>query len=207
MSKKTKLIIIAAITLIILSWAGWELFKPKPKDSYNQQEISIKQADIPKIETKTYEDWSGFTFNYPSNLTVKEVELDNPQVYSSLEIYGSDGKKMTIRVSDTTETNLADWQKNFIAANAVKKIDQTKVDDLDAVTMQSGAPAMITTIAINNGILYRLESQFDNGFWDRVHADLTESFKFNNTVQNEAASAEAPASQNETITLVEEAIE
>ena len=105
------------------------------------------------------------------------MELDNPQVYSSLEIYGSDGKKMTIRVSDTTETNLADWQKNFIAANAVKKIDQTKVDDLDAVTMQSGAPAMITTIAINNGILYRLESQFDNGFWDRVHADLTESFK------------------------------
>jgi hypothetical protein len=206
MSKKTKLLIFALLALIILGWTGWLLFKPKTDDSFNKQEVSIKQTEIPDVSAKKYEDWAGFSFDYPSNLTIKEVELDNPQVYSSLEIYGTDAKKITVRITDTNIANLSDWQKAFIATNAVKKIDQTKLDDLDAVRLQYGAPALIATVALKNGVLYQIESTLDSGFWDRAHADLVESFKFTNT-DGQPISSQTNSTTGETIILVEEVVE
>ncbi len=204
MSKNTKLAVFAILTLIVFGFAGWMLFRPKTKDNFSSQEISIKQAEIPDYTAKKYEDWAGFSFDYPGNLTVKEIELDNPDIYSSLEIYGSDAKKMTVRVSDTKIASLADWQKSFAAANAVKKIDQARLDDLDAVTLQYGAPAAMVTAALKDGVLYQIDHLADNGFWDRAHSDLVDSFKFTTSIGNKPAAA---ATTNEAITLVEEAVE
>jgi len=207
-SKSTKLIILGLLIIGVLGWAGWQLFKPKAENSFSQTEISIKQADIPDVNTVSYEDWSGFRFSYPDILTVKEVELDNPGIYSSLEISGTDGKKLTIRVADTQIANLIDWQKTFNQQNSVRKIDQTTLADLPALKLQYGAPEMMLTVAIDSGIIYQIESLADDGFWNRTHADLVASFQFTNV--EGPASAEAMAgkpSQGDAITLIEETIE
>jgi len=115
-SKQIKWIAAVLIFLATTGWAWWQL-KPKNKE-IPQQEINIKQAEIPQAETVTYEDWSGFKFDYPDILTIKEVELDNPEVYSSLEISGTDGKRLMIRVSDTQMTDLVEWQKSFNRQNS-----------------------------------------------------------------------------------------
>jgi len=204
-SKKSKLIVLGLLTLSVLAAAGWLLFKPQTQDSFSQKEISIKQADIPDVNTALYEDWSGFKFTYPDILTVKEVELDNPNIYSSLEISGGDAKRLNVKVADTQIGGLIDWQKTFNQQNSVRKIDQTTLADLPALKLQYGAPEMILTVAIDNGIIYQIESLADDGFWNRTHEDLVASWQFTNT--GGAASAEATASQGGAITLIEETVE
>lgn len=207
-SKKTKVIIAVLTTAGILSWAGWQLFKPKPNDNFSQKEISIKQADIPKVETVIYRDWAGFEFEYPNILTIKEVELDNPYVYSSLELESTDGKKMNIRISDTQVADLIGWQKIFNQENSVRKIDQTTLGNFPAAKLQYGAPEMITVVAINDKILYQLETQADAGFWNRTIDDVVTSFRLtNNAAASPAAASTGAATANESITLIEETIE
>lgn len=193
------------LALSVLAAAGWLLFKPQTRDSFSQKEISIKQADIPDVNAALYEDWSGFKFTYPDILTVKEVELDNPRVYSSLEISGADAKRLTVRVADTEIANLTDWQKDFNQQNSIRKIDQTALADLPALRLQYGAPEMLLTVAINSGVIYQIESLADDGFWNRTHEDLVSSWQFTNMAGADAA--ETPSSQSETITLIEETVE
>jgi hypothetical protein len=206
MSKKIKFGLIAGITLITLSWAGWQLLKPQPNNnSYTQKEISIKQTEIPNIKTLTYRDWSGFQFDYPSILTVKEVELDNPAVYSSLEISGSDGKKLTVRVSDTSLTDLVAWQQQFSKKNSISEIDQTMLADIPAIKIRSATPTKMLTVAVAKGINYEIASEVDDGFWDQTHEDLVASWQFLAPETDEATATEA--APDETITLVEETLE
>src|SRR3989344_2162831 len=202
MSKPVKLIAAGLIVLATAGWAWWQL-KPKPKVSTAQKEISIKPADLPTVSTTSYEDWSGFKFDYPDILTVKEIELDNPQVYSSLELTSTDGKRLTIRVTDADAVNLLDWQKTFNRQNSVRTIDQTTLAGLPAIRLQYGAPEMVLTAAIDQGIIYQVQSNADDGFWDRTHDDLTSTWQFTNTaVSDQPASAEAPT--GDTVILVEE---
>lgn len=203
-SKQIKWIAAGIILLATAGWTWWQL-KSKTKETNTQKEINIKPAELPKVETTVYEDWSGFKFDYPNILTVKEVELDNPQVYSSLEISGADGKRLTVRVSDTQAANLIDWQKSFNQQNSVRKIDQTSLANLPGLKLQFGAPEMFLTVAIDSGIIYEVQSTADDGFWDRTHNDLVTSWQFTNTATSQPASAEAPA--GEAVTLVEEIVE
>lgn len=202
-SKKIAVIGIIGLIVITVAWAGWQIFKPAAKDSFTQKEISIKQAEIPDVNTLTYDDWSGFSFSYPSIVAVKEVELDNPQVYSSLELSGSDGRRLTVKVADTQIASLIDWQKIFNQQNSVRKIDQTTLAGLPALRLSYGAPEMLVTVAIDSGILYQIENQSDDGFWNRTHDDLVTSFKFTAP----APASGGGASGNEAITLVEETVE
>ncbi|MDZ4229222.1 MAG: hypothetical protein U1C50_03115 [Patescibacteria group bacterium] len=201
-SKKIWLILIGGLIVLTLVWAWWQL-KPKAKDSFTDKEISIKQADIPEMETVLYEDWAGFKFDYPSILTVKEIELDNPNIYSSLELFGSDAKRLTVRVSDSQIASLIDWQKSFNLQNSVRKIDQTTLADLPALHLQYGAPEMMMTVALSDGIIYEVLSPADDGFWDRTHEDLVSSWQFTTSVTPDVAGS----SGNDTITLIEETVE
>lgn len=196
-SKQIRWITAGIILLATAGWAWWQL-KPTTKDTNTQKEINIQPAELPKVETTTYNDWSGFKFDYPNILTVKEVELENPQVYSSLEISGADGKRLTVRVSDTQTANLIDWQKSFNQQNSVRKIDQASLANLPGLKLQFGAPEMFLTVAIDNGIIFEVQSTADDGFWDRTHNDLVASWQFSNPGE---------ASQNDAVTLVEETVE
>lgn len=206
-SKKVVLVLVLGLITATLGWTGWMLWHPRPKDDFSQKEISIKQADVPGAATVTYNDWSGFKFDHPDSLTVKEVELDNPSVYSSLEIYGSDAKKLTIRLADTQAADLTAWQKNFMQQNSVRKIDQTSLGDLPALSLRYGAPENRLTVAVDSGIIYQITSQTDNGFWDRTHEDLVSSWTFTNTVTSGQPAAPANTGEDETITLIEETVD
>lgn len=191
---------VAAATL---GWAWWQLRPKSPPPPPAQKEISIKQADIPDVTTVTYDDWSGFRFDYPDILTVKEVELDNPRIYSSLELAGSDSQRLNIRISDTAVAGLTEWQKEFNRQYSVRKINQTTLAGLPALRLNFGAPEKLLTVAIDNGIIYTIESQADSGFWNRTHEDLIASWQF---TQSQPAAA-AAGNENEEIILIEEAVE
>jgi len=113
MSKKTR-VLIGLFTMLVIGGGSFYILKPsKTNKNLVEKEISIKQAEVAKLETKEYEDYAGFKFSYPGDLKVFEVEIDNNSVYSSLEIRSSKGGKVLLRVADTSFKTLKDWQKDF----------------------------------------------------------------------------------------------
>lgn len=195
---------IIGLIVIVVSGVGFWLVKPKEKDSFVEKEISIKQAQPEPLKDLSYEDSSGFSFMYQSDLKIQEVEIDDKTVYSSLEITGSQPGKLTLRISDTNFTNLNDWLKNFEGKNIITDLRNDHWADLMTTEFTYGVPKLRKTTAIENKILYSLEAPADDGYWDKIRELILTSFKFDtpmantntNNLQNEA-----------TVVLLEEKIE
>jgi len=202
MSKKVKLVVMFLI-VIVIGTGTWLLLKPKAKNNFVEREISIKQAEVAKPKTLTYEDASGFSFDYSSDLTVQEVELDDNTVYSSLELLGSDPGKLTIRISDTQFPDLKAWQKDLETKQVINEVRPVNWDDLSAVEFSYGAPKLRKTAAVDSKVIYELEAPADNGYWDKMRESILLSFKFNPAVFGQAATE----TDNEEVVLLEEVIE
>lgn len=202
MSKKIKLVIVSLLTMVITA-GTWLLLKPKTKDSFVEREISIKQAEVEKPQVLTYEDASGFKFDYSSDLTIQEVELDNNSVYSSLELLSSDPGKLTIRISDTGFPDLTTWQKEFETKNIINEVVSANWDDLTAIEFSYGAPKLRKTVAVDSNIIYELESPADNGYWDKIRGSILSSFKFQLPTEVETLTK----NDNQEVILIEETME
>lgn len=202
MSKKVKLVVIVLIVIVIAAGA-WLLLKPKAKDNFVEREISIKQAEVEKSKTLTYEDTSGFSFDYSSDLTVQEVELDNNMVYSSLELSGSEPGKLTIRISDTQYPDLKTWQKDFETKQVINEVRPVNWDDLKAVEFSYGAPKLRKTAAVDNKVIYELEAPADDGYWDKIRESVLLSLKFNPAVFGQTTTE----TDNQEVVLLEEKVE
>ncbi|MBU1323043.1 hypothetical protein KKE48_02670 [Patescibacteria group bacterium] len=201
MSKKVKLVVILLI-VIVIGGGVWLLLKPKAKDNFVEREISIKQAGIEKGKTLTYEDTSGFSFDYPSDLTVQEIELENNTVYSSLELLGSEPGKLTIRISDTQYPDLKTWQKDLETKEVINEVRPVNWDDLTAVEFSYGAPKLRKTAAVDSKVIYELEAPADNGYWDKIRESILSSLKFDQSVF-----INQPTSVDDEVILLEEVIE
>ncbi|MEA3355246.1 MAG: hypothetical protein U9Q63_02045, partial [Patescibacteria group bacterium] len=97
MSKKIKIFIVA-IVVLLLGGGSYILLRPKNKSGFVEREISIKQTEVPTIETMVYKDSAGFSFEYPSLLKVNEVEIDDDSIFSSLELVDNNKKKLIVKV-------------------------------------------------------------------------------------------------------------
>ena len=207
MSKKVKLVVIVLIVIVIAAVA-WLLLKPKAKDNFVEREISIKQAEVEKPKTLTYEDTSGFSFDYSSDLTVQEVELDDNTVYSSLELSGSEPGKLTIRISDTQFPDLKTWQKDLETKQVINEVRSVNWDDLKAVEFSYGAPKLRKTVAVDNKVIYELEALADNGYWDKMRESILVSLKFDQSAFKPATSGESTTeTDNQEVVLLEEKVE
>lgn len=178
------------------------MLKPKTKDSFVEREISIKQAGVEPGEVLTYEDSSGFSFDYSSDLTVQEVELDDNTVYSSLELLGSEPGKLTIRISDTRYSDLKTWQKDLETKQVINEVRLVNWDDLIAVEFSYGAPKLRKTAAVDSKVIYELEAPADNGYWDKIRESILSSLKFDQSVF-----VNPPASGEGAVILLEEVVE
>lgn len=201
MSKKVKLVVMLLI-VIVIGGGAWLLLKPKAKDNFVEREISIKQAEVEKPKTLTYEDASGFSFDYSSDLTIQEVELDDNTVYSSLELLGSEPGKLTIRISDTQYPDLKTWQKDFETKQVINEVRPVNWDDLTAVEFSYGAPKLRKTAAVDNKVIYELEAPADNGYWDKMRELILASIKF-----SPASGESTTETDNQDVVLLEEKVE
>ena len=187
---------------------AWWVLKPKSKDNFDAREISIKQADIPTTEKVLYEDEAGFWFEYADVLEVKELELENIKVYSSLELTNAKGERLTLRIADTNYEDIEAWQKNFEKDNVISQIDKVLWVDIEALQFYHGAPKSLKTIAIENGVVYELENLSDSGgFWDRTHKDIMLSFEFDESVEVEPEPINEAEELQEKVVLLEEVLE
>lgn len=206
MSKKIK-IFIAVLAGLVLVGGSFVLLKPKKDSGLVEKEISIKQAEVPAIDTLTYKDSAGFSFEYPSLLKITEVEVDDDSIFSALELEDFKGDKMMVRVADSVYDNTDDWQEDFENKNVISDLDRVMFSDIPAVKFMFGAPILLKTVGVENKIIYSIENAADNGgFFDQAHTQVLESFRFDDSVYKDGVEVEEESS-NESIVLIEELLE
>jgi hypothetical protein len=206
MSKKLKLLI-AIILIVVASVVVFRLLKPRSSVPAPALEVSVKEANVLGSDTVVYQDWAGFSFSYPQELKIEEVELDDASVYSSLEISGPDGQKLTLKIADTQFASLADWQESFEQSNVPSSVKNITWVDIPGLQLTYGAPQKLLTVAYENNVLYRLESLLDqSGFWTKTHQLILDSFKFAPEAMPSAAADQPSATESPDIILLEEEI-
>jgi len=208
MSKFLKIFLLTISAVSISSFVFFSL-KPKENSGFDEKEISIQQTTIGGSESKMHEDWAGFSFEYPDSLTVEEVEVDDKTIYSSLELTAFDGKKIMVKVADTRFKTLDDWQKSFDNNNVAMKVKDIYWADILGKQLQYGAPKKLLTTAVDQNIVYQIESIADDGgFWNQTHQLILNSFAFDQSAIIQDKSTEASEStESGDIVLIEEIIE
>lgn len=164
----------------------------------NMQKISVVSPAVqPSLSNardrgnalQTYSDASGFSFQYPSSLTLTDETPKDNSYYSTVSLKDASGAKMTVTVRDTTVKTVDEW---FATAGSGAARVSTKLGTLDAQQYQNNGK--IITFAIDQGVLYLVESLKDGGFWEQAHAGLVSSFVFSNPMKT--TSADVPASSD-----------
>ena len=207
MSKQLRLIIAAILVLLTAAGLFWYFKTQNPNSGLVQKEISIQEADIKSDNYLTHQNFAGFSFEYPDNLTLKETELDNPAVYASIELSAPSGEMINLRVYDDQFADLDEWLNNFEAENVVVDMANVLWADLSAKSFEAGTPRKLFTVTVEDGIVYRLESPVGSSFIKSAHEHLVSSFKFAETGNGETTTTAPQESEDDNITLIEEVIE
>ncbi len=190
MSKK-KIILIFSFAVLTLSVLGILFFLRNQKA---EPLVSPVSEMSPSVETKEtgvlfYEDEAGFSFQYPQTLGIVEMDLNNPNTYSSLELLSKDHfqEKMVVRIVDTDLSSVDAW----IKANSQKgDLVSEKEIDLSGIKgkfFKYSNPSRNLVLAIDSGILYYFEAP-GSDFWQNAFEIVVSSFKLaenkDSTVEN-----------------------
>lgn len=204
MKDKLKLpLIILVLVLVLIGVPVILVMKNKKTGTVTPLGLGQKQ-EITAEKTVTYNDSSGFKFDYPQNLTVKDVSGDATNIYSSLEI-SSDKQagKTTIKIIDSPYNSLESFFSGKEATSAGVSRDVVMAS-MPAKQVQLTNPKRLETVAISDGVMYTIESPLDDsGYWNKIHNQIVSSL----TVQTQNTPAavsdnsnnDQPASDEEVI--------
>lgn len=204
MRDKLKLpIIILILVLVLIGVPVVLVIKNKKTETVTPLGLGQKQeTTLEKIVT--YNDSSGFKFDYPENLMVKDVSGTASDVYSSLEISSANQTgKMTIKIIDSPYDSLESYLSSKEASSAGVSRDVI-VASMPAKQIQLTNPKRLETVAISDGVMYVIESPLDDqGYWNKIHNQIVSSLTME-TQDNPAAASDnsnndQPASGEEVI--------
>jgi hypothetical protein len=210
MNKNIVIPIFILIFFIVLSGVYLIFFKQtipfhSPLVSEKPSPTIIKIND----EWNTYNDPSGFTFQYPKTYVVDDNTKKNPQAYADLTIQKPQmSGKILLTITDTSFTSFDEWLKKNKTSSPEGKIESIKLADIEA--KQFPISEGLHTIAFDKQILISiiLNEQNKKESWRPIYHKLIESFAF---VQPEKSSDSSGSStteeQNDVIFEGEEVIE
>jgi hypothetical protein len=112
---------------------------------------------------KVYEDSAGFSFSYPGDLTISDQTPDDAVHYSLLYLKNQSGETTRIRVKDKEKEVPPDSKSSKTLNLAGMKADYYE------------SPVKLTTLAINQNILYEIVSP-NTAYWKKVHQAVVENF-------------------------------
>lgn len=176
MDKKTILLLFLAVGLIVgvLVW----FFNPKKSilltPQTNQQETNAQIS--PSKTLKAYTDPSGFSFNYPDNLSLVNNELKDESVYADIQLTakGTDGS-LGLKIADSELTSLESWVKTTKSSQTPKEV---KLGNLKALEVTTGDKLLLG--AVDQGVLFTIEIPLagDKDFWVSVYNTVLAEFTF-----------------------------
>lgn len=190
MNKKTVLMlggILGIITLGILILNPFKQRNPSSSAGLNlQQEAEI----TPSKTLKTYTDPSGFSFNYPDNLSLLNNELKDENSYAELQLTANGvSGSLVLKIADSKLASLDEWVKDKNSTAEAPK--EVKLGNLKALQIKSNDKLVLG--ALDQGILFTIEIPQKN-FWVEVLNTVAADFSFAQPSAGEASVSDSGSS-------------
>lgn len=176
MSKKTLLLLILAIGLIVatgrLLFGQQKSFLTTPQGSPKELTKEIE----PSKTLKSYTDPSGFTFNYPDNLSLVNNEAKDTITYADIQLTakGVSGS-LDLKISDSKFVSLDEWVKKNALSQAPKERNLGNLKALEITTSDK-----MLLAALDQGVLFTIDIPFGEkkDFWVDVYSKVLADFSF-----------------------------
>ncbi len=173
MDKKTLILIIIAVGLVVV--VGKILLFPNSQKTLLTplSSLPVKQIKISNT-SKTYADDSGFSFNYPDNLSLAKNKSSDPLTYADISLSDKDVEgSLDLKIVDTNLTSLDQWVKsNKVASDSAKLV---KLGQLSARLVKVENYTLLA--ALDQGILFTLKYP-QKDFWQQISQKVAADFSF-----------------------------
>lgn len=192
--KKTILLLTLALGLI---FGIYQLvFAPRktPLTTSSTNKVAQKAEATPSKTLKTYTDPSGFSFNYPDNLSLTKNEINSPTTYADIQLTSKDVEgSLNLKISDSKFASTEEWVKanQFTISQTPNEV---KLGDLKAVEVTTGNKLLLG--ALDSGVLFTIETSLGErkDFWMSVYKSVLTDFSFVQPAKDTAASQGASSS-------------
>lgn len=208
MNKQRAIIVVVVLLLIgIAVVAGY--FYVAAQES--QKTIAQKEAPTPTIiapstTLQEYTDPSGFTFEYPDNLTLAPQEIKDTAVYAHVLITAPKVEgDITVKVQDTKAVSLEKWivdNKEIVSSEIGKEVTLGGLDAREFML-----PNKTLIVAVDQKILFTIEimPKTEKKYWENVSSIILSSFSFGTSeVGSDSTSAPAPIADSADDSVVSE---
>lgn len=199
---KNKAIIVSVIIVVVTIIATFYILNSgkKPVSSNTNQALDTLEKQ-PSKTLKEYSDNAGFSFQYPNDVQVDNIEIKDNITYSNLKLTSNQTKgKILIKVVDTQLKSVDDW---FAKEGLKGDIKGIKIGEISGGQLQKGDK--ISAAAINQNILFTIEVDTQNQkYWQSVYGVILASFNF--VAQEESTSTEEQSLDDSGDAVLEEDI-
>ncbi|OGE72709.1 hypothetical protein A3H40_00140 [Candidatus Daviesbacteria bacterium RIFCSPLOWO2_02_FULL_38_15] len=175
MDKKTA--ILTGLVLALIAGVVFIIYRPQQNPlitgSINQSDSKIVPSEI----LKTYNDPSGFTFDYPDNLSLTKNETENPSFYADIRLSSKDvDGNLALKISDTTFSSLDDWLE-VNKGNSKNTPKEVKLGNLKAMEIKTEDRLLLG--ALDSRVLFTIEMpKIEEDFWNKVYSKVLADFTF-----------------------------
>lgn len=184
MNKKRAIIVVVVLLLIgIAAVAGYfYVAAQESQKTVAQKEVPTPTVVAPSTTLQEYTDPSGFTFEYPDNLTVTAQEIKDTTTYAHVLLTAPKVEgEIAIKVQETKLKSLDAWEvanKELISSASAKEV---KLGSLDAREVTLSDKTLI--VAVDQNILFTIEvmPKTEKKYWENVAPTILASFSFGMT--------------------------
>ncbi len=209
MNSKTLILIVITFVLLAAGAGGFYFLFGSRTEPEVKSAVALPKDTKPSETQIEYTDPSGFSFNYPDNLSLTNAnagETVDPDAYANLQLFSKDKSgSLIIKITDTKLKTREDWLKeNGIPETNIPK--EKQLGNLKAWEVKTGDRLMLASI--DQGVLFTVESPLiEQEFWGKVYDKVLEGFVFNTPETTSLAQETTIAPVDEIVFEGEEVIE
>ncbi len=195
-NKKTGLL---AILVVVLMVGVYQLLLGGQKNSLSTP-ITFKEQGkveiVPSKTLKSYTDPSGFSFNYPDNLSLESNELDD-HAYADMQLTAKEvNGSLALKISDSKFATLDEWVK-LNKGTTKETPKEVKLGSLKGVEIKTSDRLLLGNL--DHGVLFTIEIPLvEERFWMNVYDKVLTDFSF---VSPDVASSGDTSSSSDAISF------
>lgn len=155
---------------------GFLVFRPGGQKIASTSPIEPAKKAEPSLTFLPYTDPSGFSFNYPDNLSIAKNDTDD-KTYADITLSSKDvNGSLNLKITDSKYTGLNDWLK-VSSSSAKEAPTEKKLGSLKAMEIKTEDRLILG--AIDQGIFFTIEMpRIEEAFWMKVYAKVLADFSF-----------------------------
>lgn len=193
--------LIVGVVVILGAAFFFLLQQPKSQETPVLSPVSDQTTPAKKSPSSTmkeYADPSGFSFNYPDDLSLVKSEATDSGTYADLKLMSNevDGS-LNLKIQDTKLASPGAWFKENGQTGEAKDVQWGM---LNAKSVEDKDKTLF--VAVDQGVLFTMEVSYSSqkDFWQAVSGQILSSFAFNSEA-SQGTTAQSGGSSEEDVTF------